>query len=192
VHPRPLTLAGLVVGLLLATACAPAAPPAAAPAAAPTSAAKSAAAPTGAVAPAVPTTATKPTTAAAPAPLAANRTLVVSNSFAFTTKDTDPARGGVDFAADPFFHAVYDTLLTFAVGDTTTPKPLVAESYTSSPDARTFTFTLRKDVKFSDGTPLRAGDVAFSYNRLLTCTTHPSTCWRVSPALARRTITPSS
>jgi peptide/nickel transport system substrate-binding protein len=92
---------------------------------------------------------------------------VVSNAFTFTTKDTDPARGGVDFAADPFFHAVYDTLLTFAVGDTTTPKPLVAESYTSSPDARTFTFTLRKDVKFSDGTPLKAGDVAFSYNRLL-------------------------
>jgi len=165
-------LAGLVVGLLLATACAPAAPPAAAPAAAPTSAPKPAAAPTTAAAPATaPTSAPKPaaapTTAAAQAPLAANRTLVVSNAFAFTTTDTDPARGGVDFAADPFFHAVYDTLLTFAVGDTTTPKPLVAESYTSSPDAKTFTFTLRKDVKFSDGTPLKAADVAFSYNRLL-------------------------
>ena len=111
--------------------------------------------------PSAPKPAAAPTIAAAQAPLAANRTLVVSNAFAFTTKDTDPARSG------PFFHAVYDTLLTFAVGDTTTPKPLVAESYTSSPDAKTFTFKLRKDVKFSDGTPLKAGDVAFSYNRLL-------------------------
>src|SRR5207248_2354192 len=66
-----------------------------------------------------------------------------------------------------FFHAVYDTLLTFKPGDTTNPQPLVAESYTTSPDARTFTFKLRKDVKFSDGTPLKAADVAFSYNRLL-------------------------
>src|SRR5262249_34530116 len=81
--------------------------------------------------------------------------------------DTDPDRGGVDFDADPFFHAVYDTLLTFKPGDTTTPQPLVAESYTASSDARTFTFKLRNDVKFSDGTPLKAGDVAFSYNRLL-------------------------
>jgi peptide/nickel transport system substrate-binding protein len=171
-------LAGLVVGILVVTACAPAAPaapPTAAPAAAPTSAAKPAASPSSAAAPAAsPSSAAAPAAspgaaapAAASAPLAANRTLVVSNSFTFTTKDTDPARGGVDFAADPFFHAVYDTLLTFAVGDTTTPKPLVAESYTSSPDATTFTFTLRKGVKFSDGTPLKAGDVAFSYNRLL-------------------------
>src|SRR6185312_14725048 len=99
---------GLVVGILLVAACAPAAPPSAAP----TSAPKPAAAPTTAPAPAAaPTTAAKP--AAAAAPLAANRTLVVSNAFTFTTKDTDPARGGVDFAADPFFHAVYDTLLTF-------------------------------------------------------------------------------
>jgi peptide/nickel transport system substrate-binding protein len=168
VHLRPPTLAGIVVGILLASACAPAAPPAPT-AAPPTSAPKPAAAPTTAAG--APTAAAKPasapTSAAAAAPLAANRTLVVSNAFTFTTKDTDPARGGVDFAADPFFHAVYDTLLTFAVGDTTTPKPLVAESYTSSPDARTFTFTLRKDVKFTDGTPLKAADVAFSYNRLL-------------------------
>ena len=142
-HPRTLIQAGLVVGLVFAAACAPAAPPAATPAG----------------------SAAKPTSA--PAAATATRTLIVANSFTFTTKDTDPARGGVDFSADPFFHAVYDTLLTFAVGDTTTPIPLVAASYTSSPDARTFTFTLRKDVKFSDGTPLKAGDVAFSYNRLL-------------------------
>jgi len=155
-QPRTLALTGLVVGIFVSAACAPAAPPAAP--AATTSAAKPAASPSSAAAPAA---------TSAPAGVAASRTLVVANSFTFTTKDTDPARGGVDFQADPFFHAVYDTLLTFAVGDTATPIPLVAASYTSSPDARTFTFTLRKDVKFSDGTPLKAADVVFSYNRLL-------------------------
>jgi peptide/nickel transport system substrate-binding protein len=193
VHLRPPTLAGIVVGILLASACAPAAPPAPT-AAPPTSAPKPAAAPTTAAG--APTAAAKPagapTSAAAAAPLAANRTLVVSNAFTFTTKDTDPARGGVDFAADPFFHAVYDTLLTFAVGDTTTPKPLVAESYTSSPDARTFTFTLRKDVKFTDGTPLKAADVAFSYNRLLNLHDTPVYLLEGVTALPRLTITPSS
>jgi peptide/nickel transport system substrate-binding protein len=140
-------LTSVALTSLLAAACTPAAPPAS------TAVTKPAAATTQPGAPAAANT--------------ASRTLVVANSFTFTTKDTDPARGGVDFDADPFFHAVYDTLLTFAPGDTTTPKPLVAESYTATPDAKTFTFKLRKDVKFSDGTPLKAGDVLFSYNRLL-------------------------
>lgn len=144
--PSSLALAGLVVGLVTSMACAPTAP-AAPPAAGATSAPKAA-------------------TVAVPAG-AAGRTLIVANAYSFTTKDTDPERGGVDFDADPFFHAVYDTLLTFKPGDTTSPQPLVAESYTTSPDAKTFTFKLRKDVKFSDGTPLKAADVAFSYNRLL-------------------------
>ncbi|MBV9580733.1 MAG: ABC transporter substrate-binding protein [Chloroflexi bacterium] len=129
-------------GLLAMTACAPAAPAVATPG---------------------PGTATNTTGATS----LASRTLVVANSYTFTTKDTDPAHGGVDFQADPFFHAVYDTLLTFNVGDTTTPVPLVAQSFTASPDARTFTFNLRHDVKFSDGTPLTSADVVFSYNRLL-------------------------
>ncbi|HEV7666086.1 MAG TPA: ABC transporter substrate-binding protein [Chloroflexota bacterium] len=156
--------------LAASTACAPAAPPASAPTSAPTTSAASTTAPAAAAKPttAAPAAAAPATAApAAAAPSTAGRTLVVANSYTFTTKDTDPARGGVDFQADPFFHAVYDTLLTFGVGDNSAPKPLVAESYTSSPDARTFTFKLRKDVKFSDGTPLKAGDVAFSYNRLL-------------------------
>jgi peptide/nickel transport system substrate-binding protein len=134
----------VIFSLALATACTPAAP-----AAPPASSSSSGGA------------------TAAPAASAAGRTLIIDNAYSFTTKDTDPDRGGVDFDADPFFHAVYDTLLTFNPGDTTTPQPLVAASYSTSPDAKTFTFKLRNDVKFSDGTPLKAADVAFSYNRLL-------------------------
>src|SRR5579859_7359376 len=140
-RPRALIaarVAALSGALLFAAACSPAAPQAA-----PTSA------------------------AGAAASNMASRTLVIANAYSFTTKDTDPDRGGVDFDFDPYFHAVYDTLLTFKPGDTTNPVPLVAESYSASPDARSYTFKLRQDVKFSDGTPLKAADVAFSYNRLL-------------------------
>jgi peptide/nickel transport system substrate-binding protein len=105
---------------------------------------------------------------------AAGKTLVIDHAYAWDfSKDNDPSRGGVDFEADPFFHAVYDSLLTFKLGDSSTPVPLVAQSYTVSPDAKTFTFTIRKDVKFADGTPLNARDVEFTYNRLLNLHDNP-------------------
>jgi len=105
---------------------------------------------------------------------AAAKTLVVDDAYTWDfSKDTDPSRGGVDFDADPFFHAIYDSLLTFKLGDSATPIPLVAESYTASADAKTFTFKIRKDVKFADGTALNARDVEFTYNRLLNLHDNP-------------------
>lgn len=41
----------------------------------------------------------------------------------------------------------------------------LAESYTVSEDRLTWTVTIRQDVQFSDGTPLTAADVAFTYNK---------------------------
>jgi len=102
------------------------------------------------------------------------KTLVVDDAYTWDfSKDTDPSRGGVDFDADPFFHAIYDSLLTFKLGDSSTPIPLVAQSYTVSADAKTFTFIIRKDVKFADGTPLTAHDVEFTFNRLLNLHDNP-------------------
>ncbi len=43
--------------------------------------------------------------------------------------------------------------------------PWLAQSYTASADHLTWTFQLRPGVKFSDGTPLTAADVAFSLER---------------------------
>ena len=97
----------------------------------------------------------------------ASQTLIVDNAINFQALTMDPARGGVDVDVGPILHAIYEPLLTYKVGDTRTPQPLVAESYSSSTDARTFTFKLRKDVKFSDGTGLTSADVVFTYNRLL-------------------------
>ncbi len=44
--------------------------------------------------------------------------------------------------------------------------PRVAKEYKISDDHLTYTFYLRDDVKFSDGTPLTAKDVAFTYTLL--------------------------
>jgi peptide/nickel transport system substrate-binding protein len=43
--------------------------------------------------------------------------------------------------------------------------PVLAESYEVSPDGKTYTFTLRDKVKFSDGTPMLADDVVFTIQK---------------------------
>lgn len=45
--------------------------------------------------------------------------------------------------------------------------PDTAQSWTISHDGRLYTFHLRPDVRFADGTALTAGDIAFSLNRTL-------------------------
>lgn len=46
-------------------------------------------------------------------------------------------------------------------------RPQLAQSYAVSPDGLTYTFHLRPHLKFSDGQPLRARDVAYSIDRAL-------------------------
>lgn len=43
--------------------------------------------------------------------------------------------------------------------------PVLAESYAMSTDGKTYTFVLRKDAKFSDGTPVTADDVVFTVRK---------------------------
>src|SRR5437868_14047900 len=45
-------------------------------------------------------------------------------------------------------------------------QPLLAEKWEVSEDHKTYTFTLRKDVKFTNGAPFTADDVVFSLGRL--------------------------
>jgi peptide/nickel transport system substrate-binding protein len=44
-------------------------------------------------------------------------------------------------------------------------QPWLATSYTVSPDKKTYTFTLRKGVKFSNGKPMTSADVKFSIDQ---------------------------
>jgi peptide/nickel transport system substrate-binding protein len=43
--------------------------------------------------------------------------------------------------------------------------PSLAESWTESPDRLVYEFTLRKGLKFHNGDPFTAEDVAFSFQR---------------------------
>ncbi|OBZ18676.1 ABC transporter substrate-binding protein [Bacillus sp. FJAT-27264] len=56
---------------------------------------------------------------------------------------------------------LYASLVT--VDDKGVPTPELAESWDVSEDGLTYTFHLRKDLKFSDGSPLTADDVAFTW-----------------------------
>lgn len=60
---------------------------------------------------------------------------------------------------------IYETLLFFNRMDGTT-KPWLAQSYQLSSDAKTITFNLRKDVKWSDGTAFSSADVVFTLQML--------------------------
>ncbi|GMA15476.1 ABC transporter substrate-binding protein (plasmid) [Deinococcus metallilatus] len=46
-------------------------------------------------------------------------------------------------------------------------EPALAESWTISPDGKTYTFKLRQGVKWSDGQPLTADDVVFTYDQII-------------------------
>ena len=57
--------------------------------------------------------------------------------------------------------------LTTTDGVTGEVVPALAESWEIAPDGKTYTFTLRPDLKWSDGEPLTADDVVFSYMDVL-------------------------
>ena len=98
-------------------------------------------------------------------------TLVVDRSFEIRTSDPQRAFEPTAAIVD---RAIYDTLLEFRGGDLSRPVPLVAQSYRPSRDARTYTFQLRRNVRFADGTPLTAADVVFSFRRLINLKGNPS------------------
>jgi oligopeptide transport system substrate-binding protein len=52
--------------------------------------------------------------------------------------------------------------------------PALAESWSKSPDGKTYTFKLRPGVKWSDGVPLKAQDFVYSWKRLLSPATGAS------------------
>ena len=78
--------------------------------------------------------------------------------------------------------ALYSTLVGFNQEAELVPE--LAESW-EQPDARSVVFTLRKGIKFHDGTPLTAADVKFSLERIQ----NPDTGATLRPNLEGATVT---
>jgi peptide/nickel transport system substrate-binding protein len=64
------------------------------------------------------------------------------------------------------WHLNYDFLVGFDAKDLS-PKPELAESWEVSEDGKTWTFKVRQGVKWQDGEPLTAKDVAFTFNYIV-------------------------
>jgi len=65
------------------------------------------------------------------------------------------------------FRNIYDPLLDISDEDPTKYQPVLAESWNVSKDGLTYTFKLRKGVKFSDGTDFNANAAKFNFDRFL-------------------------
>ena len=76
----------------------------------------------------------------------------------------DPG-GANDSGSQKAYNLIFDCLLTFDQNLQVIPH--VATAFTSSQESKVWTFTIRKGIKFHDGSELTAEDVAFSFQRIL-------------------------
>ncbi len=85
-----------------------------------------------------------------------------TNTFTYAIDDEPDTLNPVmqDEHTDPVTEMVFRGLVTHDGANAVVPA--LAESWTVSPDERTYTFALRKGVTWQDGAPFRAADVTFT------------------------------
>ncbi|HJW74368.1 MAG TPA: peptide ABC transporter substrate-binding protein, partial [Thermoleophilia bacterium] len=74
---------------------------------------------------------------------------------------------GYESSAYEIWHLNYDMLIGYRAEDLAPVPELAAEMPTTSADGLTVTFKLRPNVKWQDGQPFTADDVAFTYNYII-------------------------
>ena len=91
----------------------------------------------------------------------------VTFTVAFTS-DVDSLNPflGVEANAYEMWALTYDYMINYSMKDMSA-RPGLATSWDTSSNGRTWTFHIRQGVKWSDGQPLTAADIAFTYNRVL-------------------------
>ena len=75
----------------------------------------------------------------------------------------DPTIAAASAIAEVTLYNIYETLTK--INEDGSVSPLLAESWKASPDLKTYTFKLRKGVKFQNGEPFNSGAVKFSFER---------------------------
>ena len=109
--------------------------------------------------------------------LLAAAVLVASPALAATPKDTvvmakaiddiislDPAES-FEFSGSEAVGNVYERLIAYDLKDVSKLKGELAESWSVGADGKTYTFKMRKGIKFHSGNPITAGDAAYSLQR---------------------------
>lgn len=96
--------------------------------------------------------------------------LILGRAMDITT--LDPTRVLCD-TCQMYYSAVYDTLVKANSADGPL-EPLLAESWTANVDSTQFTFKLRPDAVFADGSPVEAKDVKWSWERMQNIKGSPS------------------
>ena len=78
---------------------------------------------------------------------------------------------GYMFSSYEIWYLTYEPLVGYDYGKLTPVKgehsPGLATDWSMSPDGKTWTFTIRRDATWSDGVPVTAQDVAFTYNYIV-------------------------
>jgi peptide/nickel transport system substrate-binding protein len=100
---------------------------------------------------------------AGPARAAEDRILTVG-----IINDVDSLNPFVGFTVEAYevWGVTYDYLTGYSAKDFSAV-PSLAQSWTTSADGKTWTYTLRKGVTWSDGQPLTARDAAYTFNRII-------------------------
>ncbi|MBL8308413.1 MAG: ABC transporter substrate-binding protein [Rubrivivax sp.] len=107
--------------------------------------------------------------------LLGSASLLASPAFAQAKKDSavlalvleppglDPTVSAAAAVGEVVHYNVFEGLTKVQMDGAVTP--LLAESWFHTPDGKTYTFTLKKGIRFSDGSPLDAAAVKFSFER---------------------------
>ena len=82
--------------------------------------------------------------------------LIAENFNPFSATALQPARG-----------IIYETLYHYNLTSADEPTPLLGTAYGWNDDGTQLTITIREGVTWSDGRPMTAGDVAYSYNLII-------------------------
>ncbi|WP_374669548.1 ABC transporter substrate-binding protein [Ramlibacter sp.] len=95
--------------------------------------------------------------------LAQGRKDSISMAMALEPPGLDPTASAASAIGEITLYNIYETLTKIHPDGSVTP--LLAESWEVSPDLRTYTFKLRKGVKFSNGEAFNANTVKFAFDR---------------------------
>ncbi len=101
--------------------------------------------------------------AAAPLPALAQKKDSVVMGMTLEPPGLDPTNAAAAAIAEVTLYNIYETLTR--IKEDGSVEPLLAASWTATPDLKTYTFKLAKGVKFQNGEPFNAEAVKFSFER---------------------------